>query len=177
MINTNQLLVTSKQTIFSLTSTKKIFLTIILELFFISVTVKIGKNCMLDKYNNTIIFKKKIKKRLEQRIKKQIKLFTFMSDFLFFKKLKFTGKNYKITKKKKKIKLSFGKSHKTHARGVYNVIIKKRKKNKLIAFSNLKKKLATAVNKIFCVRKVNPYTKRGLKINRHVLKRRKGKKG
>lgn len=96
----------------------------------------------------------------------------------FFKKIKFKGKGFRIKffKKIKIIKFFFGKSHKTFI-FLKNINKKKINKYKFYIIGINKQKILKIVEKILKIKKINIYTLRGLRKNRQIIFKRKGKKG
>lgn len=94
----------------------------------------------------------------------------------FFKKIKFTGKGYKIVylKKKKKLKLKFNRAHRTSL-FLQKIWIKKFKK-KIIFYYNNHYLLSETLKKVQNVRTANLYTKRGLKLTRQIFYKKFSKK-
>ncbi|HRP26165.1 hypothetical protein [Thauera sp.] len=95
-----------------------------------------------------------------------------------FLKIKFKGKGYKIKilRKKKMIQFFFGVSH-IKITFLKKIIIKKLSKYKFLLKSKSIHRLKKISNKIVNVRKINPYTLRGLRLSKMVIIKRKGKKG
>jgi ribosomal protein L6P/L9E len=105
-----------------------------------------------------------------------MKQFLFKISYFFFKKIKFTGKGYRIKKSfKKSFKFFFGYSHNVYI--VYGgLVIKKISKYKILLLSNNKKKI-NKINKIIInIKKINIYTKRGLRGMQQLIFKRSGKK-
>lgn len=101
----------------------------------------------------------------------------FSWNFYFFKKIKFTGKGYRITfrKRRKTIIFYFGHSHDTIIL-FRSVLIKKPHKYKFVVFKNSLKKINRLVSMIVNIKPMNFYTKRGLRSSRQIIFKRKGKK-
>lgn len=95
----------------------------------------------------------------------------------FFIKIKFKGKGFKIkfNKKLKLIKFYFGRSHLTFFK-LKKVKLKKITKYKFLLKSLNFEKLKTKSNKITCIKPVNVYTLRGIRLSRQFISKRKGKK-
>jgi len=98
--------------------------------------------------------------------------------FYNFLKIKFKGKGYKIKilRKRKMIQFFFGVSH-IKITFLKKIIIKKLSKYKFLLKSKSIQILKKISNKIINVRKINPYTLRGLRLSKMVIIKRKGKKG
>ena len=71
----------------------------------------------------------------------------------------------------------FGKSHKIRLFLMNKVLIKKMSKYKILVTSSVKNLVKRVANKVYSIRKVNCYTKRGLKLAGRLFIKRKGKKG
>jgi len=103
------------------------------------------------------------------------KMFTFEN--IFFEKISFKGKGFKLTSKKKTrfIHFLFGHSH------IKTIFLKKVKMKRLTKYkyffkSKHKYDLKSSVRMISNIRPLNIFTKRGLRINRQFVYKRKGKK-
>lgn len=94
---------------------------------------------------------------------------------LFFRKIKFKGKGYKIKKKNKKINFFFGRAHLTSIwfKGVY---IKRLNKYKLFVAAESSYRLYLIHKFIDIIRKLNVYTRRGLRLSRQKVLKKVGKK-
>lgn len=132
-------------------------------------------NLKIKKNSNSIIinnFKTKERILIE---KKLIENFIKSWSAFFFQKIKFTGKGYKIKKKKKSIKFFFGKSHMTNI--IFNkLIFKKLTKNKILILTKKKKIIEFTRSLISKIRKISIYTKRGLRFSRQKIYKKTGKK-
>lgn len=115
----------------------------------------------IDKINNLSLF-----------LNKQVKSI----NFYFIKKIIFFGKGFKIKKNKKEVlNLFFNKSHLSFF--IWNnLILKKLKKTKLIVCSSNFIKFDLICNKIVNVRKLNIFTKKGLRLSRQLIFKKVGKK-
>lgn len=93
-------------------------------------------------------------------------------------KIKFKGKGYKvkILRKRKMIQFFFGVSH-IKIVFLKKIILKKLTKYKFFLKSKNIQILKKIGNKILNVRRLNPYTLRGLRLSKTVIVKRKGKKG
>ena len=93
----------------------------------------------------------------------------------FFNKITFKGKGYKIRKKKKPVKFFLGCSHLTNIwfRGV---IVRRLHKYKLIVLSPNTYKLYLIKKFIDRIRKLNIFTKRGLRFKCQKVMKKAGKK-
>jgi ribosomal protein L6P/L9E len=103
--------------------------------------------------------------------------FFYSFNFFFFKKFKFVGKGYKIKKVKikKSFKFYFGYSHKIFL--VYGgAQLRKLTKYKLFLLGNNQKKIQTILLILKNIRKLNMFTKRGLRATKQIIHKRPGKK-
>lgn len=125
--------------------------------------IKIKTNKLLEINNNNNI-----------NVIKKIKYFLNQFYFYKFTKIKFTGKGYKIKKNSgKSMILLFNRAH-TTTLWWKNIIIKKLKKYKMyIKYNNTQKNI---INNILNVRYVNIFTKKGLRMSRQIIFKKKGKK-
>lgn len=130
-----------------------------------------------DNAGNSLMFFNKTIHTHWSKLVNKFNLQMFLFDCIFFEKIKFNGKGFKITFKKKTklmrfmfghshIKLIFLKKMKIRRINKYKYILKSKNKNKLKQTSLL----------ISRVRKLNIFTKRGLRITRQFVFKRKGKK-
>lgn len=179
-----------------MTTIRNIYLPIFFN--FLCLKTKNEKTVHIFVYNNIIFLKLKIntKNLYLDKETNNIKLFfngcdnniVYMNNTInkFLKnlysyhylKIKFKGKGYKIKllRKKKMIQFFFGVSH-IKVTFLKNLILKKLSKYKFLIKSNNIHALKKISNKIINVRKINPYTLRGLRLSKMVIVKRKGKKG
>lgn len=93
----------------------------------------------------------------------------------FVKKIKFSGKSYKIKKATKYFLFEFNKAH--FELVIWkNLFLKKIKKNKILIFSANNFQAKKACQNIINIRSINPFTKRGLVGGRYTLMKKIGKK-
>src|ERR1700744_6307073 len=99
----------------------------------------------------------------------------FLLECIFFEKIKFNGKGFKITFKKKNKFLNFMFGH-SHIKIIFlkNTEIKRLSKYKYILKYTNKCKLKQTALLISRVRLLNIFTKRGLRIMRQNVFKRKG---
>lgn len=90
-------------------------------------------------------------------------------------KIIFTGKSYKIKKKKKLLYAVFNKSHK-ELFNWKNIFLKKIKKNKIILKSSNEEEIKKFKKKLINVREINIFNKRGLRCSRSFVYVKRGKK-
>jgi hypothetical protein len=100
--------------------------------------------------------------------------YIFKWDFFFFKKLSYKGKSFKLKKNKKFINFTLNTSHLTWTYSNLH-ILKKIKKNKLLYFYINNTLFNNFIYKILNYRFINIYTKRGLRLTRMKLFKKKGK--
>ena len=108
---------------------------------------------------------------------KKLQQFTYKTSLFYYRKLKFTGKGYKIKKSKlkKSFKFYFGRSH-TQYLFSGGLRFKKLSKYRLFLVSNNKKRLNRIMTLSLRTRPLNRYTKRGLRCTRQFILKRPGKK-
>jgi len=126
-------------------------------------------NTIIVSFNRIDITWSKLIHRLNHSI------FTF--EGIFFEKIKFNGKGFKITFKRKKKFLNFMFGH-SHMKVMFlkNTWIRRLTKYKYILKSKNIHKLKQTARTIAKVRSLNIYTKRGLRRTRQFVFKRRGKK-
>lgn len=131
----------------------------------------------VDQNSRTLILRDFIENPFNTLFLKKLENFLFSWDNYFYEKIKFTGKGYRITfrKKKKLIIFFFGHSHDT-IMVFRSLILKQPHKYKFLIIKNSLYKLKQLVSKITKIKPMNIYTKRGLRNSRQIIKKRKGKK-
>ena len=97
--------------------------------------------------------------------------FLFTWDNFFFSKIYFLGKGFKLKKINKNIYFNFNYSH---IKLLINqdIIIKKIQKTKLILFSKNLHKLNNLCRYILDIKKINVYTKRGLRKSKQIIRKK-----
>jgi len=93
----------------------------------------------------------------------------------FLKKITFKGKSYKIKKKRKFFFLTLNKAH-FEIINWNNFFFKKIKKNKMIVKGSSAENINRVSNLIINLRKINIFNRRGLKITKSILLKKRGKK-
>lgn len=95
----------------------------------------------------------------------------------FFKKIKFTGKGFRLTsyKRKRIIEFIFGHSH-IYLLFIKSVFYKRYNKYKYILYSKNAQILKNVAREISRVKKLNLYTLRGLRETKTIVVKRKGRK-
>ncbi len=150
-----------------------IYIYIYNKIFYFTIMTKF--NIFIEENTNAIIienFDSKKKKELEKKI---IETFIKTWSVYFFQKIKFTGKGYKIKKKKKSIKFFFGRSHLTTI-FFKKINIRRLTKYKLFFFTKKYETVKFINSLIKKIRKINIYTKRGLRFSRQKIYKKTGKK-
>ncbi len=130
-----------------------------------------------NKENNNL--KIESKKLIDNKIInfKFLKLLKYLNMNYFFK-IKFKGKGYKVIFKKncRIIKFNFGFSHKKMI-FIGKVLCNRINKYKFIIKYHKLPRLIESAKKITNIRKLNPYTKRGLRLGIQSFNKKKGSKG
>jgi ribosomal protein L6P/L9E len=93
------------------------------------------------------------------------------------KKVRFTGKGYKIRKsaRSRGHRFNFGRSHRTFV-FIGGVLTRKLSKQFLLIMSNDQKSVNTVTHALTRIRTASPFTKRGLRRTRQLMIKRPGKK-
>jgi hypothetical protein len=100
--------------------------------------------------------------------------FFFIWENFLYNKILFTGKGFKLKKKKNNIQFFFNHSH-LNLFIYLNIYLKKIQKTKLVFFFKNYENFGNFLQKIIKIRKNNIYTKRGLRLSRQLVLKRKGK--
>lgn len=93
----------------------------------------------------------------------------------FVNKITFTGKSYKIKKTNSNFVFEFNKAH-IETCIWKNMFIKKLKKSKILLKSSNEHMLLSSYRSLINIRKINPFTQRGLRGSRCILMKKVGKK-
>ena len=104
----------------------------------------------------------------------ELNKFLFSLDHIFYKKIKFTGKGFKIKKKKNNIIYYFNTAH-INLLLIRKLLVKRLSKSKYIFIQSNEYKLFKITNSIKNIRCNNIFTKRGLRISRQIVIKKKGK--
>jgi ribosomal protein L6P/L9E len=129
-----------------------------------------------DKTTNTTIKNNKLLKYNYKNKNRKMKLFLTGISYFFIKKIRFTGKGYRIKKSKRgSFKFYFGHSHNTYFFSG-GLSARRNKKHRLTMFSNNLKKMNTVAKRLSNIKQINIYTKRGLRCKRQLIFKRLGKK-
>ena len=130
-------------------------------------------NIFFNKFLNILKLQKTV---INKKIKNKniINNFLFTWDNFFFSKIYFLGKGFKLKKFKKNIYFNFNYSH---IKLIINnkIIIKKIQKNKILLFSKNINYLIKFSQLIKKIRTISPYTKRGLRINKQIIYKKRNK--
>lgn len=133
----------------------------------------INYNLFFNKFLNILKLQKKI---INKKIKNKniINNFLFTWDNFFFSKIYFLGKGFKLKKFKKNIYFNFNYSH---IKLVINnkTLIKKIQKNKILLFSKNINYLIKFSQLIKKIRTISPYTKRGLRLSKQIIYKKRNK--
>lgn len=132
-----------------------------------------------DRNTNCISFKKYNFEKKFNFLFKKIQKIIFLFENIFFNKIKFKGKGFRVRFKKKNkiLKFTFGHSHINYIFiNFKKVKIKKLGKYKYIIKSKNKFILNKLSKDICKIRSINLFTKRGIRLGRQVVFKRKGKK-
>lgn len=131
-------------------------------------------NIFFNKFLNIIKLQKLklIKKRSYH--KNFLNLFLFSWDNFFFSKVYFLGKGFKLKKISNNIYFNFNYSHINFL--ISNkTIIKKVQKNKLLIFGKNASILKSISNNIVSIKRLNSYTKRGLRKTKQIVYKKRNK--
>ena len=156
---------------------------ILIKIYNLKKTIKLpfSKNneIFIDKNTNCILFNKYELKFNWNLIINKINKNLFLFENIFFDKIKFKGKGFRVRFKKnlKILKFTFGHSHincvfinekttRVKRLGKYKYIFKNKNFNQMSMF----------LKKICNIKSINIYTKRGIRKGRQIIYRRKGKK-
>ncbi len=134
-------------------------------------------NFLVDKNTKSICIKTKKPLVKAGLITTYVNNLIFSWNSFYFEKLKFTGKGYKIKKSSKKnsITMLFNRAHPTIL-FIKKLFVKKIKKTKLIVLGTNINTLNKIRKKIINIRKLNIYTKRGLRNCRSLILKKSSKK-
>ncbi len=130
-------------------------------------------NIYFNKFLNILKIKKKYNNRKIYN-KKFLNNFLFSWDNFFFSKIYFLGKGFKLKKINNNIHFNFNYSHIKLIIN-QNAIIKKIQKTKLLIFSKNLQNLNKLCKLIQNIKKINPYTKRGLRKSKQIIYKKKNK--
>jgi hypothetical protein len=136
--------------------------------------ININNFIFLNKNTNSLILKNYTKNSNIKTFNTNLYNFLFSLDYLFYKKLKFTGKGFKIRKKFDNIILYFNTAHLTLMINRNNISLRLLKNKYIFLRSN---KYYNYLDGFFfkSVRQNNIFTKRGLRFCRQLTYKKKGK--
>jgi hypothetical protein len=133
------------------------------------------KNTFLNKNNSLIEWKNESLTFSDyKKVFSIINNFIFLWNFLFFKKINYKGKSFKFKKKKKFINFILNTSHLTWTLSITH-IVKRIRKNKLLYFYSNESVFNQFILKLLSYRGVDIFTKRGFRLSRCILYKKKGK--
>jgi ribosomal protein L6P/L9E len=139
------------------------------------ITIKYSNTLIYTNNNTNIISFKNINKNNKLNLfLNEINKFLFSLDHIFYKKIKFTGKGFKIKRKANNIIYYFNTAH-INLLIIRGLIVKKLSKNKYIYIKPNLFNLFNISQKIKNIRCNNIFTKRGLRIARQNIVKKKGK--
>lgn len=155
---------------------------LVLEMYNMQKKIKIpvpkGNN-YIDINTNCICFNNEIVKNNVQNILTKISRLLFILTNTFFNKIKFKGKGFRVRFKKKTkiLKFTFGHSHINYVFiNDKKLKIKRLGKYKYIIKSKQILQMNILLKNICSIKPTNMYTKRGIRLSRQVVYKRKGKK-
>jgi len=105
---------------------------------------------------------------------KQINITLYLWDFFLFNKVNYKGKSFKFKKKKMYINFILNTSHITWTISRQHLVYRIRK-NKLLYFFWNSKLFDKHIYNLISFRSLNLYTKRGLRLTRCIIYKKKGK--
>lgn len=130
---------------------------------------------VIDHNNLSLQIKKKIINQKKNLFENFFEKFLHSWDLYYFQKIKFKGKGYRIRKNKKMIKFFFYFSHINLVK-ILGCKLKKIGKYKFILLASTFEYLKKITLKITKIRKINLFTKRGLRLHKQIVYKRQGKK-
>ena len=104
----------------------------------------------------------------------ELNKFLFSLDHIFYKKIKFTGKGFKVKKKNNNIIYYFNTAH-INLILLKNILVRRLNKSKYIFIKPNTYKLFKLTKCIKNIRCNNIFTKRGLRLSRQIIIKKKGK--
>lgn len=177
MLKTFNIHLNSKVDLKILKTNTNYFIYIFNKHYFIKLLIDFACQIYYEENSKTIILQFHFLKNKNKIFETLINDLIFSLNHLWFAKIKFTGKGYKVKrfKPKKSIDFFFYHSHWTII--VFkNLRLIKKHKYKFYISKNNKRKLNLVKSMILNVRPVNTYTKRGLRAGRQLILKRTGKK-
>lgn len=139
-------------------------------------TTTLATRSQIDPFNFYVNRHTLLLEENNKKINKKLNNYVFGRFFLFFKKVTFKGKGFKLKKtKEKKFKFFFGHSHPVYFFN-FNLVGKRITKHKHVFFCSKYKKLKAILGPWATIKPISWYTKRGLKFSTQVVQQREGKK-
>lgn len=145
----------------------------------IKIPVFLKNKIYFDKNTNCVIFNKNQLKNNWNLILNKFNKNIFVFENIFFNKIKFKGKGFRVRFKKnnKILKFTFGHSHINYVFINSNrTIVKRLGKYKYVFKNKNNLKMNFFLQKICNIKPINMYTKRGIRLGRQIIYKRKGKK-
>lgn len=142
--------------------------------------IQLEHNCFFDENTNSFLIRKNRKHKSSLfKISKKLSKFHFYIESLFFNKIKFKGKGFRVRFKKniKILKFTFGHSHINYIFvNKKTIAIKRLNKYKYTLKCRSLTRINLFLKKICNIKKINMYTKRGIRLGRQKIFKRRGKK-
>nr|YP_004841721.1 Ymf60 [Ichthyophthirius multifiliis]AEL89263.1 Ymf60 [Ichthyophthirius multifiliis] len=136
--------------------------------------INLNTDLFFNKFTNTLLINNFEKNYFLKTLVAELNKFLFSLDNIFFKKIKFTGKGFKIKKKKNNISLFFNTAHINLFLSIKNITIRLNKSKYIIIKSNYNDLIMDS----YLFKNVKPnniFTKRGIRISRQIIIKKKGK--
>ncbi len=153
----------------------KKFLLLFSQNYYIKYQINDQVSIYFNKNSRTLVLNTPLFLTNYNKIQKNIFQISYSITNYYCKKIKFTGKSYKIKKTQTHFAFEFNKAH-TELVIWKNIFLKKLKKNKILLKGVGYKHISACNNQIINIRKINPFTKRGLIGSRSMVKKKVGKK-
>lgn len=156
-----------------ITKDNKLYIYFYNNIYFFSLYLK-NNNLNINKSTNVIKVNDINKNKLNNLSVTELKRFLFSWESMFFNKIKFSGKGFKFKKKECNLFLFFNRAHKCFFIGT-NIILIRLSKNKVIVLKNNLNNIRHDSKLITSIRSNNIFTKRGLRLSRQIIYKKKGK--
>jgi len=145
--------------------------------YFLKLILDKSSQLFFEENSMTLVIQFKFLKNNNKILENLINDLIFSLNHLWFAKIKFTGKGYKIKRYRPKKSIDFFFYHSHWTVIIFkNLRLIKKHKYKFYISKNNKRKLNLALRMILKIRPVNTYTKRGLRNSRQLILKRTGKK-
>ncbi len=163
--NSNLILIKNKNNQLAILYNNNTYLTLIVNNAYTFISKEAGSIIILDdiQYNN-----------INKILLKILNYYIYSWDFFFFSKIKIKGKSFKLKKKKNFVDFVLNTSHITWSISKLH-ILKRLKKTKLLYYYNNSNIFNNYIYKILNYRYLDLYTKRGLRLSRLKIFKKKGK--